>query len=69
GLSDVVTFNLKEGLTWKDSAGREFSVSARELADWRGARSDAGRLPPKGFPKSNKFGKTIEPPPPPEPAS
>ncbi|MGO4716778.1 DNA topoisomerase IV subunit A [Bradyrhizobium sp. 2TAF24] len=69
GLSDVVTFNLKQGLTWKDSAGREFSVSARELADWRGARSDAGRLPPKGFPKSNKFGKTIEPPPPPEPAS
>jgi len=69
GLSDVVTFTLKEGLTWKDSAGRAFSVSAKELADWRGARSDAGRLPPKGFPKSNKFGKTIEPPPPPESAS
>jgi topoisomerase-4 subunit A len=60
GLSDVVTFTLKEGLRWKDSAGREFSVSAKELADWRGNRADAGRLPPKGFPKSNKFGKAIE---------
>jgi len=60
GLSDVVTFTLKEGLSWKDSAGRMFSVTAKELADWRGNRADAGRLPPKGFPKSNKFGKTIE---------
>lgn len=60
GLSDIVTFSAKDGLTWRDSAGREFSVSMKELADWRGSRADAGRLPPKGFPKSNKFGKTIE---------
>jgi topoisomerase-4 subunit A len=26
-----------------------------ELADWRGNRADAGRLAPKGFPRSNKF--------------
>ena len=59
GLSDVVTFDSKAGLTWRDSAGREFSASLKELAEWRGNRADAGRLPPKGFPKSNKFGKTI----------
>ena len=59
GLSDVTTFTAKEGLTWRDSAGREFSASWKELSDWRGNRADAGRLPPKGFPKSNKFGKTI----------
>jgi topoisomerase IV subunit A len=59
GLSDVSTFDSKEGLTWKDSAGREFSASMKELADWRGNRADAGRLPPKGFPKSNKFGRSI----------
>jgi topoisomerase-4 subunit A len=59
GLSDVTTFTAKEGLTWKDSAGREFSATWKELADWRGNRADAGRLPPKGFPKSNKFGKGI----------
>ncbi len=59
GLSDITTFTAKEGLTWKDSAGREFSATWKELSDWRGNRADAGRLPPKGFPKSNKFGKGI----------
>lgn len=60
GLSDVVTFDGKAGLTWHDSAGREFGASLKELAEWRGNRADAGRLPPKGFPKSNKFGKAID---------
>jgi topoisomerase-4 subunit A len=60
GLSDVTTFDSKEGLTWKDSAGREFSATIKELSDWRGNRADAGRLPPKGFPKSNKFGRGVE---------
>jgi topoisomerase IV subunit A len=60
GLSDITTFDSRQGLTWKDSAGREFSASMKDLADWRGNRADAGRLPPKGFPKSNKFGRGIE---------
>jgi topoisomerase-4 subunit A len=60
GLADVVTFTAKAGLSWRDSAGREFSATMKELAEWRGNRADAGRLPPKGFPKSNKFGKVIE---------
>ncbi|HEY2212664.1 MAG TPA: DNA topoisomerase IV subunit A [Bradyrhizobium sp.] len=60
GLSDVTTFDAKDGLTWKDSAGREFSATIKELAEWRGNRADAGRLPPKGFPKSNKFGRNVE---------
>ena len=60
GLSDIVTFTAKAGLTWRDGAGREFSATMKELAEWRGSRADAGRLPPKGFPKSNKFGKSIE---------
>ena len=57
GLSDVKTFKANEGLTWIDSAGRSFTLTLKELADWRGNRADAGRLPPKGFPKSNKFGR------------
>lgn len=57
GLSDVAVFDAKAGLTWKDSAGREFSATMKELAEWQGNRGDAGRLPPKGFPKSNKFGR------------
>ncbi|KJC34447.1 DNA topoisomerase IV subunit A [Bradyrhizobium sp. LTSP857] len=59
GLSDIAVFDAKAGLTWKDSAGREFSATMRELAEWKGTRADAGRLPPKGFPKSNKFGRVI----------
>src|SRR3954452_22315894 len=60
GLSDVTTFSAKDGLAWKDSAGREFNASMKDLAEWRGNRADAGRLPPKGFPKSNKFGRGVE---------
>jgi topoisomerase-4 subunit A len=60
GLSDVTTFDAKDGLAWKDSAGRDFSASMKDLAEWRGNRADAGRLPPKGFPKSNKFGRGVE---------
>jgi topoisomerase IV subunit A len=57
GLSDLKTFLAEEGLTWTDTADRGFSLSLRELADWRGNRADAGRLAPKGFPRSNKFGR------------
>ncbi len=59
GLSDIITFDAKAGLAWKDGAGREFSATMKELADWIGNRSDAGRLAPRGFPKSNKFGQGI----------
>ncbi|MGB8278872.1 MAG: DNA topoisomerase IV subunit A [Methylovirgula sp.] len=56
GIADAKVFYLAEGLSWKDSAGRTFIVARRDLRDWIGTRAEAGRLPPKGFPKSNKFG-------------
>jgi topoisomerase-4 subunit A len=56
GLSDLKTFKAADGLTWLDSAGRSFTFTLKELADWRGNRADAGRLAPKGFPRTNKFG-------------
>ena len=55
GLSDVKAFKVEEGLSWTDTAGRAFSLTLKELADWRGNRADAGRLAPKGFPRSNTF--------------
>jgi topoisomerase IV subunit A len=58
-LSDVTTFDSKAGLTWKDSAGRDQSMSWKDLSDWRGNRADAGRLA-HGLPKSNKFGRGVE---------
>jgi topoisomerase-4 subunit A len=54
GLSDAIAFNRKDGLRWRDASGREWTVT--DLADWLGERAQAGRLPPKGFPRSNNFG-------------
>ncbi|MHB8886381.1 MAG: DNA topoisomerase IV subunit A [Methylovirgula sp.] len=56
GIVDAKVFHLADGLSWKDSAGRTFTVAKRDLRDWISARADAGRLPPKGFPKNNRFG-------------
>ncbi|MBT8473519.1 MAG: DNA topoisomerase IV subunit A [Marinicaulis sp.] len=54
GLSDAKVFIKKEGLTWTDRAGR-----VQTIDDWKqfvGKRAQAGRLAPKGFPTSKKFG-------------
>jgi topoisomerase-4 subunit A len=55
GLADARVFALFEGLTWRDSAGRTFTVGRADLKEWIGNRAEAGRLPPKGFPRSNRF--------------
>ncbi|MEI9993972.1 MAG: DNA topoisomerase IV subunit A [Rhizomicrobium sp.] len=52
GLLDATTFTWKEGL--KDENNRLFTPG--ELKEWRGARAQAGRLPPRGWAKSGKFG-------------
>ena len=57
--ADVRVFKKSEGLTWLDSAGRTFTLSWSELKEWAGERSQAGRLAPKGFPRSNKFGPSF----------
>jgi topoisomerase-4 subunit A len=55
-LFDARVFTKKEGLTWLDGAGRTFTLSWSELSDWIGERAQAGRVAPKGFPRSNSFG-------------
>ncbi len=55
GVSDIRTFAIAGGLTWQDSAERTFTRSSGELAEWLGPRASAGRLVPKGFPRSGKF--------------
>jgi topoisomerase IV subunit A len=52
GLLDAVTFTWKEGL--RDANNRCWTPS--ELKDWKGLRAQAGRLVPRGFAKSGKFG-------------
>ncbi len=46
---------VADGLSWRESAGRTFTVALPELKEWIGNRAEAGRLPPKGFPRSNRF--------------
>ena len=55
-LSDLRVFKKSDGLSWLDPAGRTFTLPMAELRDWLGQRAQSGRLAPKGFPRSNKFG-------------
>ena len=55
GIADARVFALADGLRWIDPAGRVFTVKMPELGEWIGARAEAGRLPPRGFPKTNTF--------------
>ena len=54
GLSDAKTFRKEDGLAWSAGPGRVRTETA--ITDWFAKRAHAGRLPPKGFPTSNKFG-------------
>ena len=51
-LADAKVFRMADGLTWRlgDNTRRETA-----LTDWLGARAQAGRLPPNGFPRSGRF--------------
>ncbi|WP_426957663.1 DNA topoisomerase IV subunit A [Muricoccus radiodurans] len=54
GLSDVKVFDARrDGLTWQLG---DRTRSETVLAPWRGNRGGAGKMPPNGFPKSNRFG-------------
>ena len=52
GLSDAVVFSMADGLTWRLG---EKTRTETDLRDWLGERGQVGRLPPNGFPRSNKF--------------
>ncbi len=53
GLSDLTSFDLADGLRWKDPAGR--TRHEPDLTDWLGKRAGAGRMAPRGFPRDNRF--------------
>jgi len=56
GLSDAIAFPLSEGLSWPLGGETGRIRTETDLAPWRAARGAAGRLPPIGFPRSNRFG-------------
>jgi len=56
GLSDVVPFRLEDGLSWTLGGESGRTRTETDLAPWRAARGAAGRMPPIGFPRNNRFG-------------
>ncbi len=56
GLSDATTFTLAEGLSWAMGGESGRTRTEPEMWQWKVARGGAGRMPPQGFPRSNRFG-------------
>jgi len=55
GLSDATTFQFAEGLSWEMGGASGRTRTETDLNAWRTARAAAGRMPPMGFPRDNKF--------------
>ena len=56
GLSDAISFRLDEGLSWAMGGDTGRTRTEADLTPWRAARGAAGRMPPVGFPRDNRFG-------------
>ena len=52
GLADAKVFTRKEGLSWVLG---ERTRTETDLRAWVGNRAGAGKAPPNGFPRSNRF--------------
>ncbi|MDB5707664.1 MAG: topoisomerase subunit, partial [Sphingomonas bacterium] len=55
GLSDAITFVFANGLSWAMGGESGRTRTESDLAPWRAARGAAGRMPPTGFPRDNRF--------------
>ncbi len=55
GLSDATTFVFKDGLSWPMGGDTGRVRTESDLSAWRTARGAAGRMPPTGFPRDNRF--------------
>ncbi|MFO1254219.1 MAG: DNA topoisomerase IV subunit A [Sphingomonadaceae bacterium] len=55
GLADAVTLKLDEGLSWKMGGETGRTRTESDMRLWKVARGAAGRLPPTGFPRDNRF--------------
>jgi topoisomerase-4 subunit A len=55
GLSDAITFKFAEGLSWAMGGESKRTRTETDLQPWRTARGAAGRMPPTGFPRDNRF--------------
>jgi topoisomerase-4 subunit A len=62
GLSDAISFRFEDGLSWPMGGESGRYRTENDLNPWRAARGAAGRMPPTGFPRDNRFGSGPIPP-------
>jgi topoisomerase IV subunit A len=55
GLADAICFKMSEGLSWAMGGDSGRTRTENDMSLWRVARGAAGRLPPQGFPRNNRF--------------
>ena len=55
GLADSTSFSFAEGLSWGMGGESGRVRTEADLSAWRTARGAAGRMPPIGFPRDNRF--------------
>ena len=55
GLADAITLTLADGLSWAMGGASGRTRTEADLTPWRAARGAAGRMPPTGFPRDNRF--------------
>jgi len=55
GLSDIIAFTLSDGLSWALGGETGRTRTETDLTPWRAIRGASGRMPPIGFPRSNRF--------------
>ena len=55
GLADATTLKLDEGLSWKMGGDSGRTRTESDMRLWKVARGAAGRMPPTGFPRDNRF--------------
>ncbi|KUR73292.1 DNA topoisomerase IV subunit A [Novosphingobium sp. FSW06-99] len=56
GMADAITLRLEDGMSWPMGGDSGRTRTEKDLLPWKVARGAAGRLPPSGFPRDNKFG-------------
>ena len=56
GLADAISFTLASGLSWAMGGESGRTRTEADMWQWKVARGAAGRLPPQGFPRNNRFG-------------
>ncbi|PHQ64031.1 MAG: DNA topoisomerase IV subunit A [Sphingobium sp.] len=55
GLSDAIAFRLADGLSWTMGGESKRVRNEADMTPWKVVRGAAGRMPPNGFPRDNRF--------------